>query len=249
MALGGGAVLGTAHIGVLKALQEANVEISFISGTSIGSLVGVLYAFGIPVEDIENIANRLGWRDITKPSVSKFGLLSNAKLKETLKKYIGNKRIEGAKVPFSAVATDVSTGQKVVLNSGNVADAVMASTCIPGLFVPVEINHQLLIDGGIVENVPVHTVRNMGAGFTIAVDLGSSLANTKPTNVVDVLLNSFHFTMQQAVQKQLEEADVVMQPNLAEFSMVNTNQTSALIREGYQEAKRCLAILEGNTLL
>jgi NTE family protein len=150
LALGGGVVLGAAHIGVLKAIDEFNIKISHIGGTSIGALIAALYAFGISWKDIKSIALELGWFDITGLSLSKYGLLSNKDIGKIITDTLGDVKFEDSNIPLAAIATDISTGNNVVLTKGRVAVGIMASTCIPGVFLPVEINGELLVDGGIV---------------------------------------------------------------------------------------------------
>ena len=138
LALGGGAVLGAAHIGVLRALHEHNINVNYITGTSIGAFVASLVAFGKTWEEIESIASELKWMDISGVTLSKFALLTNEKLGELSIKHIGDKNIEDAMIPLAIIATDISNGEKIVLNKGSVATAIMASTCIPGIYKPIE---------------------------------------------------------------------------------------------------------------
>ena len=147
LALGGGVFLGAAHIGVLRAIDEFNIKISHIAGTSIGALIAALYAFRKSWEDIKSIALELGWFDISGLSLSKYGLLSNKNVGKIITDTLGDVKFEDSNIPLAAIATDISTGNKVVLTKGRVADGVMASTCIPGVFLPVEINGELLVDG------------------------------------------------------------------------------------------------------
>ncbi|MDX9802387.1 MAG: patatin-like phospholipase family protein, partial [Spirochaetia bacterium] len=191
LALGGGAVLGAAHIGVLKVIEEYNISVSYAAGTSIGALTAALFAFGKKWNDIEDIAKNMHWLDISEISLSRFGLLSNRKIGKIITDNIGDVDFEDSPVPLSMIATDITTGEKIVLNKGSVADAVMASTCIPGVFVPVEIDNRLLVDGGIVENVPVATLKQAGADLIIGVDLHAGHARKKPENIIEVLLRSF----------------------------------------------------------
>lgn len=163
LALGGGAVLGAAHIGVLKALEDYGYEITSITGTSIGAFVASLYAFGLPVAEIEKLALKLRWIDISELSLSQFGLLSNENLGDIVIENITGENIEESKIPLAVIATNITSGEKVVLKEGNIKSAVMASTCLPGVFIPVNINNDLLIDGGVTENVPVSPLLEMGA--------------------------------------------------------------------------------------
>lgn len=236
LALGGGAVLGAAHIGVLKALEEMDIEISYITGTSIGAFVGALYAFGIPSEDIGEIALKLNWMNISGIAIFKSGLLSNAKLGELLEERLGDKRIEDSEIPLALIATDISNGEKIILENGPVGKAVMASSCIPGIFSPVELNGKLLVDGGIVENVPVDTVKKIGADYSIGVDLNASKSYGKPGNIIEVITNSFHFTLKAAAKFQTEDADLLITPNLSAFNYFGTEQTKDLIEKGYKDA-------------
>jgi len=138
LALGGGAVLGAAHVGVLRALTELDITVSMISGTSIGAFIASLYAFGKSWQEIRDIVYDLDWLDMTSLALSQYGLLSNRKIAGIVVALLGDKNIEEAPIPLSIVATDIGTGKKVILAKGDVALAVMASSCIPGLFKPVE---------------------------------------------------------------------------------------------------------------
>lgn len=240
IALGGGAVLGAAHIGVLRALEEIDIEISYITGTSIGAFVGALYAFGNTSKDIEKIALELNWMDISGIAFFENGLLSNAKMGELLEKSLGENKIEDAEIPFAAIATDISSGEKVIIDKGSVTQAVMASTCIPGVFSPVECNEKLLVDGGIVENIPIDTVKKMGADYVIGVDLNARKTFNKPDSILDVMINSFHFTLKAAAKFQTENADLLITPDLSKFNMVSTDQIKELIEQGYKDAKEQL---------
>ncbi len=240
LALGGGAVLGAAHIGVLKALIEKEVRIEYVTGTSIGAFVAALFAFGKNWEEINEISCKLKWMDISSISLSKYSLLSNDKIGELLVKHIGEKNLEEASIPLAIIATDAGSGEKVVLKKGPVADAVMASTCIPGLFKPVKIDGRMLLDGGIVENVPIKTLRDIGAEFVVGVDLNAEHEYQEPQNILDVLLNSFHFIMQQSAKYQTQNADLLIKPNLSAFDRADTSQIEDLIQQGYEDANTIL---------
>jgi NTE family protein len=240
LALGGGAVLGAAHIGVLRALEEMDVEISFVTGTSIGAFVGALYAFGNTPKDIEEIALDLNWMDISGIAIFESGLLSNAKLGKLIDKSLGEKKIEDADIPLAVIATDITSGEKEIIDKGPVAKAVMASTCIPGVFSPVECDGKLLVDGGIVENIPIDTVKNMGADYVIGVDLNAIKTYNKPASILDVIINSFHFTLKAAAKYQTKDADLLITPDLSKFNMVSTDQIKDLIKQGYKDAKEQL---------
>jgi NTE family protein len=240
LALGGGAVLGSAHVGVLKAIEEYDVPLHCISGTSIGAVVAALYAFGKTAAEIEEIAIDLQWMDVSSMALSQFALLSNAKLGDMLTDLLGDVNFRSANIPLAVVAADICTGKKVILQDGDVAAAVMASTCIPGVFIPVEIDQNLLVDGGIVENVPLSALVCMGAEYLIGVDLNAQHAYKQPENIVDVLLNTFDITLNNATQLQTEKADILITPDLSAFNLVDTSQAEALIEQGYQESSAVL---------
>lgn len=240
LALGGGAVLGAAHVGVLRALKEAEIKPGYITGTSIGAFVAAFYAFGKTWEEIKDIASELKWMDITGISLSRFGLLSNEKLGELIVKHIGDKNIEDSEIPLAMVATNAASGKKVVMDKGSVANAVMASTCIPGIFKPIEDGEEMLVDGGVVENVPIDTVREMGAKYVIGVDLNAKHTYQKPDNILDVIINSFHFVLMTAAALQTEDADLLIKPDLSSFSRSDMNQIEKLMKQGYKDAQEAL---------
>lgn len=240
LALGGGAVLGAAHIGVLKALDEYDIKFTHVTGTSIGAFVAAYVAFGKGWEEIREFASEMKWIDVTGISLSKYALLSNEKLGDLIEEHIGEKDIEDADIPLAMVATDIKNGEKVVLKKGSVAKAVMASTCIPGIFKPVEIDDRLLVDGGVVENVPIKTLKDLGGKKVIGVDLNAQHSYGDPENILDVILNSFHYTMQAAARLQREEADLIIAPDLSEFNRSNMDQVEDLMEKGYKDAKKQL---------
>lgn len=136
LALGGGAVKGAAHMGVLQAFEEADLRPDFISGTSIGAMVGTLYAFGKTPQQIVDLAKEMNWLDITRYTFSRFGILSNKAILEIMQEQIGKVNLEDSPIPLAIIATDISTGERVVFKSGPAAEAVMASSCIPGCLCP-----------------------------------------------------------------------------------------------------------------
>jgi len=240
LALGGGAALGAAHVGVLRALDKSEIEIDCIAGTSIGAMVGAFYAFGMSVDKIEEIALDLDWPDISGLALSKMGLLSNNAMGKLIDKYLGDVQFDEAHIPFAAVATDISTGEKVVIKQGDVSDAVKASTCIPVLFEPVEIDSRLLGDGGLKESVPISAVQDLGANFTIGADLNAYRNYERPENILDILNNTLEIALKHLANVNPNEIDLLIQPNLAEFSRSDTKNTAEMIKRGYQAANDSL---------
>ena len=240
LALGGGAVLGAAHIGILKALGEYEISVDHIAGTSIGAFIASLYAFGVGPDEIERIASGLDWLEISKISLRGPGLLSNEAFGAIIRERIGEVDMEDARIPISIITADIANGEKVVISRGKVAQAVMASTAIPGIYEPVEIENRFLVDGGMIENVPVQAVRELGADFIMGVDLNASHAFRRPENILEVLLNSLHLAIISASRLREEEADFMIIPDLSAFNIFDTEQVPDLIRKGYEEGKRIL---------
>ncbi len=177
IALGSGASRGWAHIGVLNALDEAGISVDFISGTSIGSVVGAVYSLG-DLEKFEKFARSLDWKKIVSyldVIIPGSGFIRGKKLFRILSKYYENILLEDLPIPFCAVAADVLTGDEMRFDSGKVMDAVRASVAIPGVFTPFKYGDRVLVDGGIVNPVPVNIVRKMGADVVIAVDLNNCI--------------------------------------------------------------------------
>lgn len=241
VALGGGAALGAAHVGVMKAFKELDIKPEFISGTSIGAFVAAHIAFGTPVEKLEEIALDLDWLDITGFKLSKLGLLSNERLGKRILDEIGKVRIEGSDIPLCMIATDISTGERVVLKEGPLYKAVMASTCLPGIFTPIEWDDMLLVDGVLCENVPITPLREMGAKDIIGVDLTTNRQYKRPENIVDVLTNTFDIALDNMIKEQIEDKKTLLiQPELGAYSMADTGDTEKLIEEGYKAAIKAL---------
>mgnify|MGYP000490778799 CR=1 FL=1 len=240
LALGGGAVLGAVHVGVLKALEEKGVKIEAICGTSVGAIVAALYAFGKTPQEIEKIVVEFEWKKLSSLTLSKYGILSNEKIGDIIKQIIGDKKFKDANIPLGMVATDITTGEKIILEKGSVADAVVASTCIPGIFIPVEIGGRFLVDGGIVENIPLSCLKNRDVDFLIGVDLLPERSYKKPENVIEVLYNSFNFLVKMNKKVQTKDANLIIKPDLSEYNAVDMSQIKELIDLGYKETKKIL---------
>jgi NTE family protein len=240
LALGGGAVLGAAHIGVLRALEEKKLQIGSITGTSIGAFIAALYAFGISPHEIEEKIADLNWLDAAEFSFSRYGLLSNEKLGDTLKMTLGDVDMENAGIPLAVVATDIGACRKVILKEGSVAKSVMASSCIPGIFIPVELGGRLLVDGGLVENVPISPLKEMGANMVVGVDLNANRKYKKPEDLIDVLANALDLVIDNATRIQMEEADILIAPELSAYNRTDVEMVHDLVKEGYDTAKAIL---------
>ncbi|MEI8185155.1 MAG: patatin-like phospholipase family protein [Chlorobiaceae bacterium] len=242
IAFGGGAVLGAAHVGVIRALSELQIPVSMVSGTSIGAFIAALYAFGKSWQEIRDIAFELDWLDVSGLVLSQFGLLSNKKFGNIVTELLGQKNIKDASIPLSIVATDIGTGKKVVFTEGDVALAVMASSCIPGIFKPVDYLGAMLVDGVLMENVPVSPLFESGAESVICVDLLSRHAFKKPDNIVGLLLNAFYSSITNTTAIQIEFVDLCISPDLSEYNLIDFGQVPDIFHAGYLAALPVLKV-------
>lgn len=180
LALGGGGARGWAHIGVIRALQDAGVEVSCVAGTSMGALVGAAFAAG-QLDALEESARRIDWKEVLyhffEVTLPRSGLIDGRKVLSFVRRHVPPRRIEQLAMPFAAISTDIETGEEVILWEGDVLEAVRASISIPGIFTPTRRQGRVLVDGGLVNPVPVSAARALGADFIIAVDI-------RPTRLV-----------------------------------------------------------------
>ncbi|MBE9538206.1 MAG: patatin-like phospholipase family protein [Proteobacteria bacterium] len=239
VALGGGAARGIAHIGVLQAFEEDGVNISYISGTSIGALVASYYAFGKSIEEIKAVGKELNFTSVIGLSLQKKGLFSTRSMEKMIIKDLGEVNIEDANIPLAICATDISTGEQVVLRQGGLAKAVCASTAVPGIFVPVEVGGRTLVDGGISENVPISLLDEMGAGFTIGINLNGHQEYSPPKDIISIMSNAIDIAIDLRTRDQLKTADFALSLNLKRYSrMDNSDQFDDLYNEGYHNAQK-----------
>lgn len=171
LALSGGVARGSVHVGVLAALEQANIPIDYIAGSSAGALVGAGYCAGLEIGQLRQLALASNWRTMAQLTRSRHGLISFAKMEQLIVALVGDLDIRDLDIPFTAVVTDMAEGERTFLRQGRVATAVCASCSVPGIITPVQIDGRLYCDGGISDNLPVDAVRAMGADYVIAVDL------------------------------------------------------------------------------
>jgi NTE family protein len=239
LALGGGAAKGIAHIGVLKAFEDEQIQIHCISGTSAGALIASYHAFGRPAESILSICSTLNLSKIINFTLERGGLFSTNAIREMIHRDLGDCRIEDADIPLAICATDIETGEQLIFREGNVADAVCASMAVPGLFVPVEVDGRILVDGGLVENVPISPLAGMGAGITVAVDLSHVTRYPKPVDTFDVISNAINIGIDFNTRKQLKKVDISVPLDLSEYSLTNNaDRVEELYMEGYHPMKK-----------
>jgi len=250
LALGGGASKGLAHIGVIRALQEFNIPIDYIAGTSMGALVGGWYAMNGDIDSVEGILNDLKKKNnnLLKEIVKRNGkpLLKDRSILNIIDRQFGDFKIEDCKIPFSAVATDVKNGAEVIIRSGKIASAIKASAAIPIVFDPVKIDDHLLIDGGFINPVPANVVRDMGADVVIAVDVSThwfdmssfpsgALKWRNIYSVFNALLSVLDYQISREI---LKKADIVVKPPVLGFELFDFKSTGHIIRTGYIETRK-----------
>ncbi|CAG8871537.1 Outer membrane protein assembly factor BamA [Pseudomonas fluorescens] len=276
LVLSGGAARGLAHIGVLKALEEQGVRIDAIAGTSMGAVVGGLYASGYKVEELEKLALEIDWqqalsdapprRDVpfrrkqddrdflVKQKLSfrddgslglPLGVIQGQNLALLLESKLAHtadtRDFDQLPIPFRAVATDIASGEKVVFRRGHLPQVIRASMSIPAVFAPVELDGRLLVDGGMVDNIPLDVVREMGVDVAIVVDIGTPLRNRKQlATVVDVLNQSITLMTRRNSEEQLAAVrsdDVLIQPSLASYGSTDFGSAREMIEAGYRATR------------
>ena len=233
IALSGGAALGLAHLGVLHSLKDHGISLSSIAGTSAGSIAAACHAFAVPEEKITEKINELSWRAITKVSPSRFGFFSNEKLGEILESIFGRPNIEDASIPLAIVAVDISTGEKVVFRKGSLIPALLASSAVPAIFSPVSFDGRMLLDGGLLELLPVSELDDMGAEIKIGVNVMKKYSHTPPRNWFDIVDKSNQLLYRAQFDTLAKDA-IYIEPNLDAFTGSDFTKYRELISEGYR---------------
>ncbi len=240
LSLGGGATRGFAHLGALKAFEEAGITFDYVAGTSAGSLVGALYSAGLTYEQMYTIAKDLKVKDIKNSKVF-FVPSKTTGLQNVLHSAIGNINFSQLKRPFAAVAVDLISGDEVVITRGNVAKAVAGSCAVPGFFEPVEFENMRLADGGLQNNIPSDVLRLYGCDYVIAIDVNSTRGQgTNSTKLIDVLAASLRIVMKSNSVKGYINADIVIQPDTKRFKSTKIEGAEDMIEEGYVAVKERL---------
>ncbi len=273
LALSGGGAKGFAHIGVLKVLEEADVPVDFVSGTSMGSIVGALYAIGYSVQEIEAIALQTDWNDLfndgiprrdrpleQKPMEDRYmvslpivgsgvglprGLVAGQRISTLLTRLFlpvhDRDDFSTFPIPFVCVATDIVTGETVVLDHGDLAEAIRASMSIPSAFTPVDIGDRLLVDGMLGRNFPVQDVIALGADVVVGVDVGKPLAERDELgNFMEILGQAIGFIGAETNAQQRELCDVLISPDLKGVTSLDFGRMEEIIAAGEAAAREAL---------
>lgn len=241
LALGAGSARGFAHIGVLKSLDQAGIKPDVVVGTSAGALIGAFFAAGFTAWQLEEVALRTREVDIADFATgSRRGLLVGDSLARFVNDALKGARIESLRTTYAAVATDLRSGEVVVLRSGPVADAVRASCSIPGVFVPREVGGRELVDGGLVSPLPVRSARALGCDVVIAVDVGTRPTKSALPGMYEVVLQSFEIMGRALAEHEAQGADVVLRPDTSLYTSTDFGVRREMIQAGYEAAQRAL---------
>jgi len=243
LALGSGGARGIAHIGVLQVLEENNVPIHMVSGCSIGSIVGSIYAAGTDLRLLVKLILSLTARDIMDPGIpGKGGLLQGNKMEEMVRVLTHDKDIGQTRIPFYCTAVDLESGQLHVFTKGKIARAVRASMSIPGMFAPTKIDGRWYIDGGALEEIPVDVLRENGADVVIGVDLSERRgfpSSSKPSSY-RTINRAFDIMQMEMTRLKQQQIDVRIRPDASFMGLLSTKGAQDCVAEGRRAAESVL---------
>ncbi len=253
LVLGGGAARGFAHIGVIRVLEQEKIPVDLVVGTSVGSFIGAIYAQDRSSFELEWTAFALEKSDLfdygVLNAITGMGAAKGEKLEAFIRSKVPTANIENLKIPFAAVATDLNRGTRVVLDAGSVGRAVRASSAIPGVFQPVEHQGKLLVDGGLVDNIPVAVARDKGADIVIAVDIGKQVSNFQVADIIDVMLQSVTIMSAENAKSKKQDADILIAPEVGGVGMLDFTKKKQCMQAGIEATQRMLpqirAAIEG----
>ena len=241
LALGGGFARGLAHIGILKVFEEEHIPIDFIAGTSVGSVIGASYASGVSAKELSEIASLVRFKDFSRWTFSRFGLFSNDKMAQLLNRVLRCKTFEELRVPLAVAATDIITGEAAVFTQGELVNPVRASCAYPGMFMPVNINGRLLVDGLLAHAVPAAPLRDMGAERVISVYLNARWVKPHgPRHVFDIIGQCFSIAQDKMCGLWKSISDIVVEPDIGDFGYDDFVRAPELVRAGEIAARAVL---------
>ena len=241
LALGGGFARGLAHIGVLKVLEEEKVPIACVGGTSVGAVIGAAYCSGMSAAELAEMAALVRFRDFARWTISRYGLATNERMVGFLKRVLKVRSFEELRVPLAVTATDFISGEGVVFRSGQLIEPVRASCAYPGMFLPVQINGRLLVDGMLAHTVPTLPLREMGASKVIGVYLRSHWCDASgPRHVFEVISQCFSIAQEQMSGLWRAGADAVIEPDVGGFGYDSFERAAELIHAGEVAARAAM---------
>ena len=241
LVLGGGGSRGFAHVGVIKVLESQGIIPDIIVGTSVGSAVGALYAYGFNGYQLQEFSIPMREGSVIDWSWPNRGIFTGQTLEEFINRMVSQKPLEKLLRTFAVVSTDLKTGEEVIFRTGNMGKAVRASCAVPGLFQPTVINGRSYVDGGLVKPVPVSEARSLGADFVIAVNISNKPENNPTESTTDVLMQTFDIMSQTINRYELLKADVVILPVTKYIDQGSLDDRHAAILEGEKAATAAMA--------
>jgi NTE family protein len=242
LVLGGGSAKGFAHVGVIRVLDQEKIPIHMIVGTSVGSLIGGMYAANPDSFQLEWMAFKIDRNDILDFSIvySKMGPVQGVRLESFVEQNVKARKVEETKIPFFPIATDLNTGETVILEKGSLARAIRASSSIPGIFVPVNFDNRTLVDGGVTDNVACDIAKAKGADIIIAVNLQKDVKNYQIDSLLDIIGQSVSIMMRESSKAKLACADVIIEPDTKGIGMFDFTQKKQLMEEGIKAARQAM---------
>jgi NTE family protein len=247
LVLGGGSAKGFAHVGVIRALEHEKIPVHMIIGTSVGSLIGGIYASNPDSFQLEWIAFKIDKNDILDFSIiySKLGPVQGVRLEAFIEQTIKTKKIEDTKIPFYPIATDLNTGETIILEKGSLAKAIRASSAIPGIFTPVTFGNRMLVDGGVTNNLACDIAKSKGADIVIAVNLLKDIKDYDIGSAIDVIAQSVNIMMHENNKTKLKYADILIEPETKGVSIFDFTQKKRLMEEGIKATKAVIPKIKG----
>ncbi|MBE5758250.1 MAG: hypothetical protein E7345_04970 [Clostridiales bacterium] len=240
LALGGGGARGFALIGVMRAFEEENIKFDYIAGTSIGSVIGAMSAYGMTSSQMQDIATNIKIKDIRKSKIP-FMPSSTEHLEKIIINTVGDIDIKDLKKPFCAVAVDMKTGNEVDITEGRLCKALAGSCAVPTVFEAVEFEDKLLFDGGLQNTIPADVLRRLGCDAVVSIDINSTRGNgTESTKYIDLLFASVSIMMKSNAIKGYLNSDIIIKPDLKRFSASKTDGMLDMIEEGYNATKKAI---------
>lgn len=241
LALGAGSARGIAHMGVLRVLKRYRVPIDYIAGCSIGAMVGGLYAAGMKLDFMIGFATELQSRTWVDLGLPRRGLIAGKKVETMLRLLTKERNIEDLPTPFAAVATDIERGEAVEISSGPLFQAIRASISIPVVFRPYKLGGRLLVDGGVVDRVPVSLVKKMGADIVIAVDVNKFVTYQPVENILDVMLQTLDIMERKILNTTILDTDILIRPQVGHIGPNQFHRVAELVSEGERAAEAAVS--------
>ena len=233
VALGGGFARGIAHVGVLNVLEEENIPVDYVAGTSVGAIIGAGYCSGMTAAELKHVACAVRLRDFGRLTLSRYGFYNSDRMVRLFARVLKCHTFEDLKIPLAIVATEFHTGEAVVFTKGALADPIRASCAYPGMFLPVEIEGRSYIDGMLAYGVPTTPLRKMGAECVIGSHLSAHLDDIRPPrHVFEVIGQCFSIAQSKLSDSWLRDADLVIEPNVVGFSYDCFERTPELVAAG-----------------